>query len=137
MATCIEMIEGSSIDDLVVAKVTKAALGNERVLVFLDSMHTHDLVVSELEAYAPLVSPGSYCVVFDTLIEDLPPGLYPQRPWEVDNNPKATVGVSSKKAIISKSTAAFQTVWRLALSWTVFSNAFAEPKVVPNSLMYK
>jgi cephalosporin hydroxylase len=91
MATRIEMIEGSSIDDAVVAKVIKAALGYERVLVFLDSMHTHDHVVSELEAYAPLVSPGSYCVVFDTIIEDLTPGLYPQRPWDVGNNPKTAV----------------------------------------------
>lgn len=57
----------------------------------LDSMHTHEYVLAELEAYAPLVSPGSYCVVFDTIIEDLPAGSYPDRPWDVGNNPKTAV----------------------------------------------
>jgi cephalosporin hydroxylase len=61
------------------------------VLVCLDSMHTHDHVLAELRAYAPLVSRGSYCVVFDTLIEDMPKDAYPDRPWKPGNSPKSAV----------------------------------------------
>ena len=71
--------------------VHEAAKGGERVLVILDSNHTHDHVLAELEAYAPLVSKGSYCVVFDTLIEDMPAGSFPDRPWDVGDNPKTAV----------------------------------------------
>jgi cephalosporin hydroxylase len=56
--------------------------------VCLDSMHTHDHVLAELNAYAPLVTPGSYCVVFDTFVEDMPPQFFDNRPWDVGNNPK-------------------------------------------------
>ena len=51
------------------------AAGKKRVLVCLDSNHTHDHVLAELEAYAPLTTVGSYCVVFDTIVEDLPQAL--------------------------------------------------------------
>ena len=87
----IDMIEGSSIAVDVVARVHKAAAAFRRVLVCLDSNHTHDHVLAELEAYAPLVTSGSYCVVFDTVIEDLPDGIYPNRPWNRGNNPKTAV----------------------------------------------
>jgi hypothetical protein len=62
----------------------------ERVLL-LDSAHTHDHVRAELEAYAPSVSEGSYCLVFDTFVEDLPAHFYPDRPWDKSHNPKTTV----------------------------------------------
>jgi len=65
--------------------------GRERVMVFLDSNHTHDHVLAELMAYAPLVSPGSYCVVFDTIVEDMPEDMFPNRPWGKGNNPKTAV----------------------------------------------
>lgn len=91
MAHRIDMIQGSSIAPEIVAEVHKRAAGNERVLVILDSNHTHEHVLTELDAYASLVSPGSYCVVFDTVIEDLPAGMYPDRPWDVGNNPKTAV----------------------------------------------
>jgi len=54
-------------------------------------MHTHDHVLAELEAYAPLVTKDSYCVVFDTIIEDMPEGFFPDRPWDKGNNPKTAV----------------------------------------------
>ena len=60
-------------------------------MVILDSNHTHDHVLSELKAYASLVSIGSYCCVFDTLIEDMPEGSFPNRPWNKGNNPKTAV----------------------------------------------
>jgi cephalosporin hydroxylase len=91
MAHKIDMIEGSSIDPAIVARVHDHARRHERILLCLDSMHTHDHVLAELEAYAPLTSPGSYCVVFDTLIDDMPDGMFPDRPWGRGNNPKTAV----------------------------------------------
>lgn len=91
MASRIQMIQGSSIAPEVVAQVKAVAAGYKRVLVCLDSMHTHDHVLAELNAYAPLVSAGSYCVVFDTFVEDMPPRFFKDRPWDVGNNPKTAV----------------------------------------------
>ena len=61
------------------------------MLVCLDSNHTHEHVLAELEAYAPMVSKGSYCVVFDTLIEDMPKEMFLNRPWGPGDNPKTAV----------------------------------------------
>ena len=88
MSSRIQMFQGSSIDPEVVEKTRQAAQGYGRVMVCLDSMHTHDHVKAELEAYAPLVTPGCYCVVFDTFVEDMPHGFFSDRPWDVGNNPK-------------------------------------------------
>lgn len=91
MASRIQMIQGSSIASEVVEQVKAVASGYQRVLVCLDSMHTHEHVLAELNAYAPLVSAGSYCVVFDTFVEDMPPRFFKDRPWDVGNNPKTAV----------------------------------------------
>jgi len=91
LANRIDMIQGSSIAPEVLEQVRHHTEGRKTVLVCLDSNHTHDHVLAELEAYAPLVTPGSYCVTFDTLIEDMPRGSYPDRPWDVGNNPKTAV----------------------------------------------
>lgn len=91
MAHMIEMIEGSSIDSSVIGQVKEIASGYGTTMVCLDSNHTHDHVLAELEAYAPLTSPGSYCCVFDTVIEDLPADSFPDRPWDRGNNPKTAV----------------------------------------------
>ena len=91
MATRIHMIQGSSISAEVVSQVKEIVMPYKRVLVCLDSNHTHDHVLAELEAYAPLVSSGSYCVVFDTLIEDMPADMFPGRAWGPGNNPKTAV----------------------------------------------
>jgi cephalosporin hydroxylase len=91
MARRIDMMQGSSIAPDIVAEVHKRAPGTRRLLVILDSNHTHEHVLAELDAYGPLVSPGSYCVVFDTVIEDLPAGTYSDRPWDVGNNPRTAV----------------------------------------------
>jgi cephalosporin hydroxylase len=87
----IDMIQGSSIEDEVAAQVAAAASKSGRVMVILDSNHTHDHVLSELEIYAPLVSKGCYMVVFDTLIEDMPEGSFPDRPWDKGDNPRTAV----------------------------------------------
>lgn len=91
MSNRITMIQGSSIAEDIILQVKQFAAGYKRVLVCLDSNHTHDHVLKELEAYAPLVSPGSYCIVFDTIIEDLPAEMFPDRPWGPGDNPKTAV----------------------------------------------
>jgi cephalosporin hydroxylase len=91
MASRIQMIEGSSIASEIIEQVLHVAQGHERILVCLDSNHTHDHVLAELEAYAPLVSIGSYCVVFDTIIEEMPAEMFPDRPWGPGDNPKTAV----------------------------------------------
>ena len=91
MARRITMLEGSSLAPEIIAQVQAAAAGQERVLVCLDSNHTHAHALGELEAYARLTTVGSYCVVFDTIIEDLPADVYPNRPWGPGDNPKTAV----------------------------------------------
>ena len=83
----IDMIEGSSIDDAIAAQVAEAAANAGRVMVVLDSNHTHAHVLRELELYAPLVTNGCYLIVADTLIEEMPAGSFPDRPWDKGDNP--------------------------------------------------
>lgn len=87
----ISMIEGSSVCEAVVEQVGKAVKGKETVMVVLDSNHTHEHVLKELEAYHRFVTKGSYLVVFDTIIEDMPADSFPDRPWGKGNNPKTAV----------------------------------------------
>jgi cephalosporin hydroxylase len=87
----IAMIEGSSIDDAVLEHVHNIAKSKERVLIFLDSNHTHKHVLQEMELYSPLVKKGSYLVVFDTVVEDMPDEYFADRPWGKGNNPKTAV----------------------------------------------
>lgn len=91
MSNRIELIEGSSIDKNIVDKVKKISEGFERVMVFLDSNHSHDHVLAELEAYAPLVTSGGYLVVFDTIVDELEDLNFSDRPWGSNNNPKTAV----------------------------------------------
>jgi cephalosporin hydroxylase len=85
------LIEGSSIDQKIIDKVKKETEGHERVLVCLDSNHTHQHVLAELESYAPLVTKGSYCIIWDTVIEDMPKEMLDDRPWGPSNSPKSAV----------------------------------------------
>jgi cephalosporin hydroxylase len=87
----ITLIEGSSVDPDIIGQVAAIASGYDRVMVVLDSNHTHEHVLAELQGYAPLVSAGCYLVVFDTFVEDMPPGFFSDRPWDVGNNPKTAV----------------------------------------------
>jgi cephalosporin hydroxylase len=91
MSARIRMIEGSSIAPEIADQVASIAQGRKRVLVALDSNHTHDHVLRELELYSPMVSVGSYLVVFDTVVEDMPKSCFPDRPWGPGNNPKTAV----------------------------------------------
>lgn len=91
MAHKIEMIQGSSIDEEIVKKVHDFAKNYNRILICLDSNHTHEHVLEELRAYASLTSVGSYCIVFDSIVEDLPENCVKDRSWGKGNNPKTAV----------------------------------------------
>lgn len=87
----ITMFQGSSIDEEMIAKVHAFAKQGKKVMVILDSNHTHEHVLAELRAYAHLVSVGSYCCTYDTIVEDMPEGSFPDRPWDKGDNPKTAV----------------------------------------------
>lgn len=87
MSKRIDLIEGSSIDDGLLADLRRRIGDAERVMVILDSNHTHQHVYDELKAYAPLVTEGQYLIVADTIIEDIPPQAHRPRPWGPGNNP--------------------------------------------------
>jgi len=87
----ITMLEGSSLDDNIVKKVKKIAQNKKCILLFLDSFHTHYHVLKELEFYSPFVKKGGYIIVFDTMIEFMPRGSFPNRPWDKGNNPHTAV----------------------------------------------
>lgn len=92
LAHRISLVQGSSVAPDVVRQVKAAAEGKAKVLVCLDSNHTHEHVLAELQAYAELVSVGSYCIVFDTFVEDMPDDyVWTDRPWGKGNNPKTAV----------------------------------------------
>ncbi|MBN9672661.1 cephalosporin hydroxylase family protein [Roseibium aggregatum] len=91
LSSKIDMFEGSSIEQPMIERVHDYAKDYERVLVCLDSNHTHDHVLAELNAYADLATKDSYCLVFDTVIEDLPADTFPDRPWAPGNNAKTAV----------------------------------------------
>lgn len=91
MSKRIELIQGSSIAPAVIEQVKERAKDFRKILLCLDSNHTHEHVLQELNAYAELVSMDSYCVVFDTFVEDMPKDLFPDRPWGPGDNPKTAV----------------------------------------------
>ena len=93
----ITLFQGSSIDKKIVKEVSKICKNKKKVIVFLDSNHSHDHVLSELNAYSKLVKKGCYIVVFDTFVEDIPYEIVKDRPWGINNNPKTAVHEFLKK----------------------------------------
>jgi cephalosporin hydroxylase len=87
----IKLLEASSTSDAVIKELNQLVKDHRQIMVVLDSHHTHDHVLKELELYSPFVTKGSYLVVFDTIIEELPEGFYPDRPWGKGNNPQTAV----------------------------------------------
>ncbi len=83
----IQLVEGSSIDSEIINRVHSFAKGSKNIMVCLDSNHTEEHVFNELNAYAPLVTKGSYCIIFDTVIENMPEDSFPDRSWGKGNNP--------------------------------------------------
>ncbi len=91
MSKRIKMIQGSSISESIIEQIKPHAEHKQTVMVCLDSNHTHDHVLRELELYSPFVTVGSYLVAFDTVVENLPADIYKDRPWSIGNNPKTAV----------------------------------------------
>lgn len=91
LSSKISLVEGSSTSPEVVSEIRRQVRRDDRIMVILDSNHTHEHVLAELELYAPLVSTGSYCIVFDTVIEKLPAENFPDRPWSQGNSPLTAV----------------------------------------------
>lgn len=87
----IQIITGSSTDTAVSDEVNRLARARENPLVILDSNHTHEHVLNELRLYSPLVRNGSYLIVMDTGIEDLPDDYFRDRPWSRGDNPRTAV----------------------------------------------
>jgi len=87
----IKMIEGSSTDSNVVEKVRDIAKKHKKVLVILDSLHTHEHVLEELNLYSEFVGEGSYLIAFDTVVEYMPEGSFKNRPWDKGSNPATAV----------------------------------------------
>lgn len=83
----ITLYEGDSVGPEAVALAKEKAAGKETVVVMLDSLHSHDHVYAEMQAYADLVTVGSYLILPDTFIELFPKGYYDNRPWDVGDNP--------------------------------------------------
>jgi cephalosporin hydroxylase len=91
MAPRIRMIQGSSVDEGTAEQVRQALAGCKNPLVVLDSNHTHEHVLRELDLYSPLVRKGGWLVVFDTVVEVMPGDFYPDRPWGLGDNPMTAV----------------------------------------------
>jgi cephalosporin hydroxylase len=89
----IKMIQGSSIDPAVIKMVQQHTIGKKTILVVLDSNHTHEHVLCELQSYSPFVSLNSYIVAYDTIVEQLPENYLPGhiRPWGIGDNPYTAV----------------------------------------------
>jgi cephalosporin hydroxylase len=87
----IHLIEGSSIDLGVIENVNSFVKGRSRVLVLLDSNHEKQHVLSELRHYGKFVTVGSYMVVFDTIIDEMPASFSEGRPWGRGRGPKAAI----------------------------------------------
>ena len=91
LASAISTIEGNSVASEVIEAVRQVCARHERVLVILDSNHTADHVAAELSLYGDFVSVGSYLIVMDTFIKDLPPEEFDDRPWDAENSPWTAV----------------------------------------------
>jgi len=91
LSSYIDLVVGSSTANEVVDEVIGKAKAFQRVMVLLDSNHTHEHVLRELECYADLTSVGCYCIVFDTVIEVEPAASNPERPWKEGDNPMTAV----------------------------------------------
>jgi len=87
LAERIKLIEGSSLDPSTFKKIKEVVQDSAKVMVLLDSNHTHEHVYEELKIYAPMVGVGQYLIVGDTTIERQPPAANRPRPWGKGNNP--------------------------------------------------
>jgi cephalosporin hydroxylase len=96
LAPMITMFEGSSTAPDIVSKIKALVQPGETVLVVLDSNHTYAHVTDELEAYASLVTPGSYIVSTDGIMRDLTNVPRGDKSWGQDNPAQAAVDFAKR-----------------------------------------
>ncbi len=87
----VRFVEGSSTDAATVQQVRDLIPDGARVMVVLDSDHSHAHVLEELRLYGPIVTPGQFLVVSDTIVEDIPPQSHRPRHWGPGDNPKTAL----------------------------------------------
>ena len=87
----VTLIEGSSVDPVIIDKIRSLIPADSRVMVVLDSDHTHSHVLAELQLYSQFVTPGMYLIAADTFVEELPVQLHRPREWGPGDNPKTAV----------------------------------------------
>jgi cephalosporin hydroxylase len=87
----IHLYKGSSTDPAIAAKLKAHAKPGMKVMILLDSNHSHKHVLDELRLYAPLVTKDQYLVVSDTIVEDMPPPAQRERPWGPGDNPASAL----------------------------------------------
>ena len=87
----ISILNGSSIDKKNFESVNKMCKNKKKIMVILDSNHTYEHVLEELKLYSSIITNGSYLVVLDTIIQDLPNNYFKNRPWDKKNNPKTAI----------------------------------------------
>jgi len=91
LAFRINLIQGSSIEPSTIEQVNNFIKAEDKVMVILDSNHTHEHVLKELNLYSPLVTKDCYLIVMDTLVDDMPADYFKDRSWGENNNPKTAV----------------------------------------------
>ncbi len=92
----IELIQGSAVDQSIVDLAASHIKEGQTVMLMLDSNHTHEHVLKELEMYSHLVTKDSYIIVSDTIVEDIPTQEHRPRPWGPGDNPKTAVNAFLK-----------------------------------------
>ncbi len=91
LANKIVMLEGSSIEQAIYKEIRELIPDGAKVMIMLDSNHTEEHVLEELRLYKSLVTKNSYLIVCDTIVAQMPPGSFEDRPWDINNNPKGAV----------------------------------------------
>lgn len=94
----ITVIEGSSTAPEVVEQVRSLIAPGESTLIVLDSRHSYDHVMEELSAYAPLVTPGSYIIATDGIMQDLANVPRGRPDWASDNPARAAKDFAARNS---------------------------------------
>jgi cephalosporin hydroxylase len=87
----IHLLTASSVEESTVDKVKEITGGSRKTMILLDSHHTHEHVLRELELYSELVGKGCYIICGDTVVDDIPEQAHRPRPWGPGNNPKTAL----------------------------------------------
>ncbi len=93
----ITLIKGDSTSDKTIKKIKNYVKNSKKILVILDSNHTHDHVLKELNIYSKFVKGGQYLICGDTIVNDIPVQKHRPREWNKKNNPQTALDIFFKK----------------------------------------